>query len=110
MPRHRDDLQDRLLPGRAARLPTGSVGGGAQGTGLGPWHMAQCVMGIVLESQLEQAAGFLDQQINLGRTSVWTGESLVEGGRHEGTASSSAHQTQDLYIPHPGAHSGWVCH
>lgn len=72
-PRHRDDLQDRLLPGRAARLPTGSVRGGAQRAGLGPWHMAQCVMGIVLESQLEQAAGFLDQQINLGRTSVWTG-------------------------------------
>lgn len=60
--------------------------------------MAQCVMRVVLKSQLEQAAGFLDQQINLGRAGVWTGESQVVGARHEGTTSNPAYQTQDPYL------------
>lgn len=106
-PRHRDDLQDRFLPGRAACLPTGSVSRGEQGAGLRPRHMAQIVMGIMLKSQLEQAAGFLDQQINLRRASVWTGESQVV---RAATISNPACQTQGLYILHLGAHSGWVCH
>lgn len=77
--RYRADLQDRFLPGRAASLSTGSVSRGAQGAGLRARHMAQRVVGVVLKSQLEQAAGFLDQQINLRRAGVWTGESQVVG-------------------------------
>lgn len=77
--RYRTDLQDRFLPGRAASLSTGSMSWGAQGAGLRVRHMAQRVVGVVLKSQLEQAAGFLDQQINLGRAGVWTGESQVVG-------------------------------
>ena len=78
--RCRADLQDRLLPAGAARLPAGSVNRGDQGAGLRPQPVAQCVMGVMLKSQLEQAAGFLDQQINLGRAGVWTGESPSSQG------------------------------
>ena len=60
--------------------------------------MAQTVMGVMLQSQLEQAAGFLDQQINLGRAGMWTGESQVVGSRHKGTTSNPACQTWDPHL------------
>lgn len=92
--RCRADLQDRLLPAGAARLPAGSMNRGDQGAGLRPEPVAQCVMGVMLKSQLEQAAGFLDQQINLGRAGVWTGES--QGWCSQGSTTSN--QTQDPYL------------
>ena len=96
--RCRADLQHRLLPAGAARLPAGRVSRGAQGAGLRPRPMAQAVMGVMLQSQLEQAAGFLDQQINLGRAGTWTGESQVVASRHEGTTSNPACQTWDPHL------------
>lgn len=36
---------------------------GDQGAGLRPEPVAQCVMGVMLKSQLEQAAGFLDRSV-----------------------------------------------
>ena len=96
--RGRADLQHRFLPAGAARLPAGRVSWGAQGAGLRPRPMAQGIMGVMLQSQLEQAAGFLDQQINLGRADVWTGESQVVGSRHEGTTSNPTCQTWDPYL------------
>ena len=92
------DLQDRFLPGRAACFSAGSVSWGDQGAGFRPRHMAQCVVGVMLKSQLEKAASFLDQQINLGRTGVWTGEPQVVRGSMEGTALHPAHQTQGPYL------------
>ena len=76
----------------------GRVSRGAQGAGLRPRPMAQAVMGVMLQSQLEQAAGFLDQQINLGRAGTWTGESQVVASRHEGTTSNPACQTWDPHL------------
>lgn len=45
-------------------------------------------MGVMLEGQLEQAAGLLDQQVDLG-TGEWAGESSegAEGLRCEGSPS-----------------------
>lgn len=72
--------------------------------------MTQCVVGVMLKSQLEQAAGFLDQQINLERAGMWLGESQVVGDRHEGTTSNAAQDPGPGPIPHPGAHYGWEFH
>lgn len=58
--------QDRLLPGGTARLTAGHGGRGPQGTVLGARAMGQRVMGVMLECQLQQATGLLDQQVDLG--------------------------------------------
>lgn len=58
--------QDRLLRGGTARLTAGHGGRGPQGTVLGTWAVGQRVMGIMLECQLQQATGLLDQQVDLG--------------------------------------------
>lgn len=70
-------------------------------------------MGVVLEGQLEQAAGLLDQQVDLG-TGEWAGESF-EGRKGLGVKAlpQSLHLPRPWVpgvLPRPAAHSGWACH
>lgn len=100
-------LHDGALA-HGTELPAGRGGRGAQGAaqvGEGAASQrrlaGQGLMGVMLDGQLEQAAGLLDQQVDLGaqRTRGWHG-GTPRDGRAGGRGGS---------IPRPAARGRWAC-